>query len=49
MELESYNQFQEILLDLKEKFPDIIRSHDFCIVSKEFKLNLFPDSYSHIK
>ncbi len=41
-ELESYDQFQDIILMLKEKFSDIISDHDFCITSKEFKLDLFP-------
>jgi len=44
-EIESYDKFQEIILDLKEKFPDIIKNHEFCIVSKEFKLDLFPGCY----
>lgn len=48
-ELENYDQFQGIILELKEKFPDIIRSHDFCIVSKEFKLDLFPGCCREIK
>ena len=41
-EVESYDSFQNIIFDLKEKFPDIIKSHDFCIVSHEYKLDLFP-------
>lgn len=41
-ELESYDQFQDIIVEMKEKFPDVVRNHDFCIVSKEFKLDLFP-------
>jgi len=45
MELESYDKFQEIILDLKEKFSDIIQNHEFCIASKEFKLDLFPGAY----
>ena len=48
-ELESYDKFQDIILDLKEKFPDIIKNHEFCIVSKEFKLDLFPNCYPQIK
>ena len=48
-ELESYDKFQDIIMDLKEKFPDIIKNHEFCIVSKEFKLDLFPDCYREIK
>jgi len=44
-EVISYDRFQDILLDLKEKFPDIIKNYEFCIVSKEFKLDLFPECY----
>src|SRR3989339_1117313 len=44
-EIDSYDKFQEIILDLKEKFPDIIKNHEFCIVSKEYKLDLFPGAH----
>lgn len=47
-ELESYDQFQDIILGMKEKFSDIIKSHEFCITSKEFKLDLFPRCYREI-
>ena len=47
-ELETYDQFQDMILNLKEKFPEIIRGHDFCIVSKEFKLDLFPGAYREL-
>lgn len=49
LELESYDQFQDTILDLKEKFSDIIKKHEFCIVSKEFKLDLYPNAYREIK
>jgi len=45
LEVENYEKFQDVILELKEKFPDIIKNHDFCIVSKEFKLDLFPGCY----
>jgi Lrp/AsnC family transcriptional regulator, leucine-responsive regulatory protein len=48
-EVVDYDRFQEIILDLKEKFPDIIKNHEFCIVSKEFKLDFFPGAYPTIK
>lgn len=48
MELENYDAFQNILFELKEKFPDVIKNHKFCIVSKEFKLDLYPHSYQQI-
>ncbi len=41
-ELESYDRFQEFTFELKEKFPDLVRNHEFCIMSREFKLDLFP-------
>ena len=44
-ELESYDKFQGIIFDLKEKFSDIIRDYEFCIMSKEFKLDFFPGGY----
>ncbi|MBS3106117.1 winged helix-turn-helix transcriptional regulator [Candidatus Woesearchaeota archaeon] len=44
-ELEDYDAFQDALLNLKEKFSDIIRSQEFCILSKDFKLDLFPEAF----
>jgi Lrp/AsnC family leucine-responsive transcriptional regulator len=44
-ELGNYDRFQSILFDIKERFPDIIRNHEFIIVSKEFKLDFFPGAY----
>jgi len=44
-EVSNYDRFQDIILSLKEKFPDMIKNHEFCIVSKEFKLNFYPDCY----
>ena len=44
-ELKSYDVFQDIILDIKEKFSDIIKDYEFVIVSKEFKLDLFPGCY----
>lgn len=48
-EIESYDKFQDIILDIKENFSDIIRNHEFAIVSKEFKLDMFPGAYKQIK
>ena len=48
LELENYDAFQEILFEIKEKFPDIIKNHEFCIVSKEFKLDLYPNCYRQL-
>ncbi len=49
IEAESYDQFQDMLLNLKERFPDIIKNHEFCIQSKEFKLDFFPGCYPAVK
>ncbi|MBU0898752.1 MAG: winged helix-turn-helix transcriptional regulator [Nanoarchaeota archaeon] len=48
-ELENYDKFQKVIMDIKEKFPDIIKNHEFCIVSKEFKLDFFPGCYPRFK
>lgn len=48
-EVENYDRFQEIILDLKEKFPEIIKNYEFCIVSKEFKLDFYPGCYREFK
>ena len=45
LELPNYDSFQNTLINLKERFPDIIKNHDFCIVSKEYKLDLLSDVY----
>jgi DNA-binding Lrp family transcriptional regulator len=41
-ELNSYDEFQDVIRTLKERFPDLIKDYEFCIVSKEFKLDFFP-------
>lgn len=48
LELESYDAFQDVVADLMERFPDLIQAHDFIIVSKEFKLDFFPEAYPQI-
>ncbi len=48
-EVTDYDRFQKIILDLKEKFPDMINHYEFCIVSEEFKLDFFPDVYPAMK
>jgi len=44
-EVQDYDGFQEIISNLKEKFPNMIKNHEFCIVSKEFKLDFYPGAY----
>jgi Lrp/AsnC family leucine-responsive transcriptional regulator len=48
-EVENYDKFQDIILNIKEKFPDMIKNHEFFIVSKEFKLDFFPGAYPQFK
>jgi Lrp/AsnC family leucine-responsive transcriptional regulator len=45
VEVKGYEEFNDLLLDIKEKFSDIIINNDFLIVSKEFKLNFYPGCY----
>jgi len=47
-EIESYDRFQGVLFDIKEKFSDIVQSHEFVIISKEFKLDFFPGCYPEL-
>lgn len=47
-EVENYDRFQDIILDLKAKFPTLIKNHEFCIVSKEFKLDFYPGAYPQV-
>lgn len=44
-EIESYDKFQGVIFDLKEKFSDIFQNYEFVILSKEFKLDFFPGCY----
>ena len=49
LELENYDEFQDVMLNLREKFPSIIKDYEFCLVSKEFKLDLFPGAFPQFK
>ncbi len=48
-ELPSYDEFQESIMRLKERFPDIMKDQDFTITYKEFKLDLFPGAIPSVK
>lgn len=48
-EIESYEKFQEKILEIKNLFSDIIINQEFCIISKEFKFDLFPNAVSETK
>ncbi|HIH32558.1 TPA: Lrp/AsnC family transcriptional regulator [Candidatus Woesearchaeota archaeon] len=45
LEVEDYEAFQRILSDIKNHFSNIIQQTEFCITSKEYKLDLFPNAY----
>lgn len=49
VEVKGYEEFSDVLLDIKEKFSDIIINSEFLIVSKEFKLDFYPGSYPQYK
>lgn len=42
VEVNGYEEFNDILQDLKEKFSTIIINNEFLIVSKEYKLDFYP-------
>lgn len=43
-EIESFNRFHAVMLDLRDKFADIIKGYDFVIVMNEDKLDYYPGS-----
>ena len=45
MEVQDYERSQEIISEVKNRFPDIVSNSEFCIVSKEYKFDLFPNAY----
>ena len=47
-EVENYDRFQDIILNIKERFPEIIKNHEFFIVSKEYKLDFYPGCYPNL-
>ena len=49
LELNNYDELQEVILLLKENFPEIIRNYEFCILTKELKLDLFVNAHKSIK
>jgi Lrp/AsnC family leucine-responsive transcriptional regulator len=44
-EIENFNEFHKIMLDLRDKFSDIIKNYDFVVIMKEDKLDYYPGSY----
>jgi Lrp/AsnC family transcriptional regulator for asnA, asnC and gidA len=48
-ELKDFNTFHEILLDIRDKFSDIIKEYHFAIIMNEDKLDYYPDCYPQIR
>ena len=45
-EIESFNKFHEIMLNIRDEFSDLIRSYDFVIIMNEEKLDYYPGAYA---
>jgi len=48
-EIEDFNKFNKIMLDIRDKFSDIIKHYDFVIVMNEDKLDYYPGCYPQLK
>jgi len=48
-EIEDFNKFNNIMLDIRDKFADIIKNYDFVIVLNEDKLDYYPGAYPQYK
>ncbi len=48
-EIEDFNKFNEIMLEIRDKFSDIIKHYDFVIVMNEDKLDYYPGCYPQLK
>lgn len=48
-EIEDFNKFSKIMLDIRDKFADIIKHYDFVIVMNEDKLDYYPGCYPQFK
>ena len=48
-EIKDFNTFHNIMLDIRDKFSDIIRNYDFVIVMNEDKLDYYPGCYPMVK
>lgn len=44
-EMENFNKFHQIMLDIRDKFSGIIKHYDFAIVLNEDKLDYYPGAY----
>ncbi|MFH1840064.1 MAG: Lrp/AsnC family transcriptional regulator [Nanoarchaeota archaeon] len=48
-EIENFNNFHKIMLELRDKFSEIIKSYNFVVVMNEDKLDYYPGSYPKLK
>lgn len=48
-EIEDFNTFHKIMLELRDKFSEIIKNYDFVIVMNEEKLDYYPGCYPQLK
>lgn len=48
-EIEDFNKFNKIMLEIRDKFSDIIKHYDFVIVMNEDKLDYYPGCYPQFK
>lgn len=48
-EIEDFNTFHRLMLGIRDKFFDIIKSYDFVVAMNEDKLDYYPGSYPKIK
>ncbi len=44
-EIENFNEFHKIMLNIRDKFSSIIKNYDFVVVMNEDKLDYYPGSY----
>lgn len=44
-EIQDFNGFYAIMLDIRDKFSDIIRSYDYVVVTSDDKLDYYPGAY----
>ena len=48
-EIEDFNKFNKIMLEIRDKFSDILKHYDFVIVMNEDKLDYYPGCYPQFK
>jgi len=48
-EIEDFNKFYNIMLEIRDKFSDIIKHYDFVIIVNEDKLDYYPGCYPQFK